>query len=46
MVFDRFANVGGQRAGVADAGGAAVADGLEAERVEVLGKAGLVVSSR
>ena len=43
MVFDRFADVGGQRAGVADAGGAAVADGLEAEGVEVLSEAGLVV---
>ena len=36
-------NVGGQRAGVTDAGGAAVADGVEAEGVEVWQQAGLVV---
>jgi len=32
----------GQRAGVADAGGAAVADEVKAERIEVGGEAGLV----
>ncbi len=36
VVFDGLRDVGGQRAGVADAGGAAVADDLEAELVEVL----------
>ena len=41
--FDGFGDVFGQRAGVADAGGAAVADGVEAELVEVLGEAGFVV---
>ena len=43
VVFDGFGDVGGQRAGVADTGGAAVADGVEAELVEILGEAGLVV---
>ena len=41
--FDGVGDVGGQRAGVADAGGAAVADGVEAELVEVLREAGFVV---
>ena len=43
MVFDGLRDVGGQRAGVADAGGAAVADGIETECVEVRGEAGFVV---
>ena len=41
VVFDGLRDVGGQRAGVADAGGAAVADDLEAELVEVGHQAGL-----
>ena len=42
VVLDRVGDRLLQRAGVADAGGAAVADELEAERVEVLGQAGAV----
>ena len=43
VVFDGFRNVVGERAGVSDTGGAAVADGIEAELVEPLGEAGFVV---
>ena len=40
--LDRFADRLGEGAGVADAGGAAVADEVEAESVQRLGQAGLV----
>ena len=42
VVLDRVGDRLVERAGVADAGRAAVADELEAERVEVGGQAGLV----
>ncbi len=41
--LDRVGDVGGQRAGVADAGGAAVADHLKTKRVEVGHESGLDV---
>ena len=43
VLFDGLRDVGGQRAGVADAGGAAVADDVEAELFEVGEQAGLLV---
>ena len=42
LVVDGVGDLLGQRAGVADAGGAAVADEVEAERVEIVLQAGLV----
>ena len=43
VVVDGLAHLGDERAGVADAGGAAVADEVEAELVEVRRQAGLLV---
>ena len=43
VVLDGLAHLGDERAGVADAGGAAVADEVEAELVEVRRQAGLLV---
>ena len=43
VVLDGLADLGDERAGVADAGGAAVADEVEAELVEVRREAGLLV---
>ncbi len=43
VLVDGFGNVGGQRAGVADAGGAAVADDVEAQLFEIGQQAGLLV---
>ena len=43
VVVDGLADLGDQRTGVADAGGAAVADEVEAELVEVRREAGLLV---
>ena len=42
VLVDRFGDLLRQRAGIADAGGAAEADEVEAERVEILLQAGLV----
>ena len=46
MIFDGLRYIGGQRAAVADAGGAAVANGVETQRVEILRQARLVVIIR
>ena len=43
VVVDGLADLGDERAGVADAGGAAVADEVEAELVEVRREAGALV---
>ncbi len=43
VLLDGLRDILGQRAGVADAGGTAVADGVEAELVEPLGQSGLVI---
>ena len=42
VLVDRFGNLRRQRAGIADAGGAAEADEVEAELVEILLQAGLL----
>ena len=43
VLVDAFGHVGGERAGVADAGGAAVADDVEAQLFEIGQQAGLLV---
>ena len=46
VLVDRLADRLGQRPGIADAGGAAIAGEVEAERVQILGQAGLGRDSR
>ena len=46
VLVDRLGDLLRQRTGIADAGGAAEADQIEAERVEILLQAGLLVDSR